>query len=455
MMTTSDDIDENHQGNNDTLISNKAPTPHGIIDENGVCLSCNDPHALEIYLACFWCDCKLHAVCRDAIDEKMVDKKHNDIICTRSFFNTYKANTDSQVYQKRPHSFVVLCDVCETELEIKKSTTQQNKVEQLDVRVDALASNVGNLSSDVTSIKEMLEQVISNQPNSGLSPGQLNPSLSPQPPQTSTNTCNVWDDPDKIKNMITKATMIIDKSPDNSNSKQDLENLVVQNGIHVNKIYQNRAGKTVVELPTQSHRSNLAEKLNETQVKFTNQDDLLPTISIANMEGEPSRDDLLDKVLQSHPEIKSLVDKGGTFSILNIRKQNKNDKFQANVRVSNNIRQFIEIIGDRLYIGLQSCKVHDHFFVKRCNNCQKFGHYVSECKAQKPTCGICASEDHQTKDCAHSSIHDHDVCANCKTSKNPALNQNANHRAFDINCGSYKQAQAKLKESILYYSSKN
>ena len=41
------------------------------------------------------------------------------------------------------------------------------------------------------------------------------------------------------------------------------------------------------------------------------------------------------------------------FDILNIRKQNKNDKFQVNIRVSNNIQQFIENIGDQLYIGLQ------------------------------------------------------------------------------------------------------
>ena len=49
--------------------------PFGLIDANGNCLSCNDPHALEIHLACFWCDHKFHAVCRDAIDDKMIDKK--------------------------------------------------------------------------------------------------------------------------------------------------------------------------------------------------------------------------------------------------------------------------------------------------------------------------------------------------------------------------------------------
>ena len=244
MMVNSDD-NESCQENScsNTPVSNKTPTPYGLIDENGICLSCNDPHALDIHFACFWCDCKLHAVCRDAIDETMVDKKNNDIICTRSFYNTYKATTDSQVYQKRPHNFVLLCDVCKTELETKKSTTQQNKVEELDVRVDTLADNVGNIFSYVTSIKKMLEQVISNKPNSGLTSSQHNISPSPQLPQAYGSTYNVWDDPDRVKNMVTKATMIIDKPLDNSNSKQDLENLVVQNGIHVNKINQNRSVK--------------------------------------------------------------------------------------------------------------------------------------------------------------------------------------------------------------------
>ena len=59
-----------------------------------------------------------------------------------------------------------------------------------------------------------------------------------------------------------------------------------------------------------------------------------------------------------------------------LRKQNKNELFQANVRVSNNIRKFIENNDDRVYVGFgERCKVYDHFHVKRCNNCQKYGHF--------------------------------------------------------------------------------
>ena len=81
------------------------------------CMSCNDPHAQDIHLVCFWCDKKFHAVCRDQVDDKMVDKKSDDNICTRLFFNSYKTNTDSLVYQKDPTT--LKCFVTHVKLNLK------------------------------------------------------------------------------------------------------------------------------------------------------------------------------------------------------------------------------------------------------------------------------------------------------------------------------------------------
>ena len=431
--------------------SHNVSTPHGLINSTGTCMSCNDPHAQDIHLVCFWCDKKFHAVCRDQVDDKMVDKKSDDIICTRSFYNSYKTNIDSLVYQKRPHNFEMLCNPCKTELEIQKSNAKQNRVEVLDKRVDNLSSDVNSLSSDVGDIKRMLENVINENINKLDS--------TPVPVTTETistvkkDVLNVWDDPECVRNMKTKATMIIEKAAAGTENKKDVKRVIVQNGIHVDKIFENQSGDTIIQLPTQQHRSNLAAKLHESHLKFKSPDDLLPTISVANMFEEHSRENLNEMIIRSHPEIKSFIDKGAVFSILHIRKQNKNEKFQANIRVSNNIRQFIENIGNRLYIGIQSCKVHDHFYVKRCNKCQKYGHFIGECKAEHPTCAICCSHDHQSKECTST---ESPTCNNCKTSKNPSLNQNIHHHASDVNCPSYKLAQNKLKDSILYYNnSKN
>ena len=293
----------------------------------------------------------------------------------------------------------------------------------------------------------MLEQVISSKSVAPITNESVNTSGA-----LTSSSENVWDDPEKVKNMKTKATMIINKTSESTDNRKDLEELVVKNGIHVNKIYQNRAGDTIVELPTQHHRSTLAAKLNQSEVIFRNPDDLLPTISVSNIHNELSPESLTSIIMQTHPEIKSFIENSGTLKVLNVRKQNKNDKFQANIRVSNNIRQYIENIGNRLYIGLQSCKVYDHFFVKRCNYCQKFGHFVGDCSAETPTCGICCSHEHQSKDCNSSGP---ETCSNCKSSKNPAINQNINHKTSDLNCACYKLAQTKLKDSILYYTSKN
>ena len=48
---------------------------------------------------------------RDAIDEKMVDKNNNAIICTRSFYNTYKATTIPK-FIKKGHTTLFYSVMC-------------------------------------------------------------------------------------------------------------------------------------------------------------------------------------------------------------------------------------------------------------------------------------------------------------------------------------------------------
>ena len=124
--------------------------------------------------------------------------------------------------------------------------------------------------------------------------------------------------------------------------------------------------------------------------------------------------------------------------------------FQANVRVSNNIRKFIELIGNRVYVGLsESCRVYDHFHVKRCNNCQKFNHYSDNCdKSNESVCARCAGN-HGTDKCQN---YERDnfipTCYNCKLGKMA----NDKHEAFSTSCPTYVNAQDRLRKSIMYYS---
>ena len=66
---------------------------------------------------------------------------------------------------------------------------------------------------------------------------------------------------------------------------------------------------------------------------------------------------------------------------------------------------------------MYSCPVYDHFYVKRCNKCQRFHHYKNECKAVKPSCGKCAGE-HETDKCETCDKENFvPVCVNCKRDK--------------------------------------
>ena len=129
--------------------------------------------------------------------------------------------------------------------------------------------------------------------------------------------------------------------------------------------------------------------------------------------------------------------------------------FYAIIRVSCNIRKFIESIDNRLYVGqFSSCKVYDHFPVKRCNKCQKFGHFHANCNANH-TCVHCAGE-HPSDQCTAKAASDFiPTCSNCKSSHDSTINSNINHCANDSSCTSYVNAQKRLRLNIAYNTSKN
>ena len=92
-----------------TISSATVNNRHSLIDQSGICTSCDDGEALDASLQCLFCKCKFHGVCRNAGS----DRKGKSIICPRSFFNAYRTMIDSEIYKKRPGNFHFLCDYCQ------------------------------------------------------------------------------------------------------------------------------------------------------------------------------------------------------------------------------------------------------------------------------------------------------------------------------------------------------
>ena len=397
------------------------------IDTSGICTSCEDADAHKVVLKCFLCAINFHAVCRDAHG----DKSGNDIICTRSFFNSYDRTVSSEIYKTRPGNFVFICDGCMTNHEQGKTVKQETKVDIIDKRVN-------KLSESIEEMKSLLNRAITS------------PNVSPASTPLAESFSSVLQKP------LKRSVLLLDSESVTHDELETVDQIISENSIHVDKLYQSKSGSTVFVCPTEDDRKNLSEKLlvKFPSVKTSIPTERLPTIGIANLTTAYKESELSDVILLAHPDIKAYVENGDSFQVLNVKRHRKNEnKYQATIRVSTNIRRAIELKGDRIYIGSFSCRVFDRFHVKRCNHCQKYNHYKSECKESKPTCGFCSLH-HVSDHCTQvNNKNFYPCCSNCKNTKFDS--EKHSHTSFDRTCPAYVAEQAKLRKSISFYNTKN
>ena len=78
---------------------------------------------------------------------------------------------------------------------------------------------------------------------------------------------------------------------------------------------------------------------------------------------------------------------------------------------------------------------------RRCLKCQRFGHYIPDCKATTDTCARCG-EQHKTSQCNITEMASF-KCANCK---DPGAK---GHGAVDRNCPTFKTEKDKIQDRVL------
>ena len=405
---------------------------YAYIDGSGTCTSCHDTTAKLSKLTCLFCQLNFHSTCKDATKG---DKTGKQVICTSSFYKTFNTVTSGQgVNSERHGNFVFVCDSCMTTFEQDRASTSESKVDVIDRRVD-------NLAQSVEEMKSMLNQLVNKPPPPPPPPVPATPSSPHRPSYAAA---------------LKRSVLVVDTPDEDQTVSKTVDSIISDNAIHVDKKYINHDKKTVIVLPTEKDCNALKAKISSVIPTVTTHTppDRLPTISISNIQSEFTEAELTAAIFQSHPDIKSLVDAGNSFSVMKVKKQLKNNtRYQATVRVSNDIRKLIECNGNRIYILSYSCQVYDQFHIKRCNKCQKFGHYEDKCNPKAPVCGHC-SEAHHSNNCPkYKSPGFIPCCANCKKGKFDS--EMHSHSAFDRSCPAYIAEQNILKKSISYYSSKN
>ena len=174
----------------------------------------------------------------------------------------------------------------------------------------------------------------------------------------------------------------------------------------------------------------------------------LPAISILDVKEFSSKEEFTEKIKKQNPKVKQLIETGSEFSIVyNKSPVGENKYHQVVARVSEEIRKVIKGNRDRIHADLSAYRVVDRFYVKRCNNCQKFGHYEKDCE-ENVCCGYC-SKAHKSTDCQEVAKENHKEhqCVNCKEHGK----ESKGHSAMSYKCPSYVEMQSKMKKTVPYY----
>ena len=450
------DHDNGNEKDNDKSVSPPCVVVNDprMLDADGICRNCSSDTNGEV-VCCYECKGNFHATCYEVKNSRRV--YFTDNVCSLSFLKSFNTNTESKQKSKRSGNFLFHCDSCVTLENLRNAA-------DLKTHVHTLETKMSKLDADIDTIKNLL---LNPATLHGLSMtagnSSTSPTLSPvnSIPETGVPndvTKNPWCDSNRVEKLRHPASVIVSSAGENV-PLSDLKTIITENNIFVNNTFENKAGEIVITTSSQADRTKLVHSISEKFPQSNLKQPLtkLPTISISGIRDEIEPDDLYATIMKLYPDIKSLIDSGETFSVLSVRKQRNHQTekpmFQASVRVSNAIRKLIENRDNFLSIGLYRCKVYDHFYIKRCNKCQKFGHYSAQCKAPSHVCAHCTG-DHDTNSCTNKGTQSFQPsCANCKNSKRS--DQQYTHSATDRSCPAYISEQHKLKHSISYYTQKN
>ena len=385
------------------------------INDNSICTGCSDTPPPDQRILCFTCKHSFHAVC------EAVDKDH--MVGTKTMVKLFLGGSTKS-------NFKFFCDVCLTNMEKGLVQTEGQKI-------------VG-LEKKVSKMEGKLDEIVKLLKNSNSSNDQ--PKM---PAQTKPIISSLWNDKEKLRTVKAppEKSVLVIKSSNNSErnvSNQDkVEKAIKDHNIDISESYKNKAGDIVVVCETPETRDELKNVVASTDqhIEMNSPAEKRQSITIVGLPKEYQKDEVIQMLQLQNGFIKGFArnnDINNHIEIFAIKcLKNDESKFQAFASVSSTLREGLNYFGNKVTLGLSTCKVYDQFHVKRCYNCQQFGHYKRDCPTpQSHVCGKC-SENHATNTCTSNSSK----CINCVKEK---ITGN-NHHTSSIKCPCVIKQQNILK----------
>ena len=210
--------------------------------------------------------------------------------------------------------------------------------------------------------------------------------------------------------------------------------------IPVNRSLLNKAGAGCLFFPNkkaQEDAQSVLEPLYNVETSTTPVKDILPKIKIFDVDSAvyAEKDVLKQAIKVKNPDVSTLLNNGCTLDVILINTAGN----YAIIKVSPEIRKVLMNQG-KIFLGMQSLRIRDHFQPLQCFACQGLGHKQGseDCKFHGAdtagnTCLYC-SGNHRSRDCEHKKDRNKHTCVNCKHSSKPEHRANSNHTSTSLKC---------------------
>ena len=405
------------------------------LNDDGVCSSCDELSMDAELVQCAICKKKFHAVCTVAgVDDKWA---------TKSMILTYKSPSTKK-------NFMFLCNCCLTTMETNMADIDGQRIWRMERNMEAI-------TNELVEIKELLKKPVTAT-STAVTTGAIdsddirvaNTQNTASNENKKPSNMNIWNDAERLATVKAKpaeSVLIINKSPDSEIDKTNkvlVENTVIENKIPVKKSFKSLNGNLVVVCDSAVSRETLKNQVTAANrgIEMRTPNENRPVVSIVGLTKSYEKDEVIELLKQNYflSQFAANNEIEEHIKVLTVKPLKGNqDVFQAFVRVSKVVRQGFKTYKDKVIMGITTCKVYDQFQVKRCNNCQGFGHFYKNCPT--PQINICAkcSENHATKDCDSETMH----CVNCAKAE-----LECEHRSDDIKCPTLHQQKEKLKTNL-------
>ena len=121
---------------------------------------------------------------------------------------------------------------------------------------------------------------------------------------------------------------------------------------------------------------------------------MLPKMTLLDVSPSLPDGEIISDILDKNPQIKESLNAGHTVTLVFSRVRDR--KKMAVLKMSPEVRNAIARSGNRVFLGLTSCRTFDRFWSTQCRHYHKFGHTKERCptKNTSPACDFCAGPPH-------------------------------------------------------------